>query len=103
MAEEDFQVTLNKREIEKIAGSGEMRDALAIIGIIAEGEAKRLAPVDTGNLRRSITSEVSRDRRGWLVRFGTNVFYGIFQEFGTIHHPAQPFLRPVLPFLRRQL
>jgi HK97 gp10 family phage protein len=23
-----------------------------------------------------------------------DMFYGMFQEFGTAHHPAQPFLRP---------
>lgn len=37
---------------------------------------------------------------GWKVTVGVgpskNAFYGRFQEFGTGHHAAQPFLRPAV-------
>lgn len=99
----DFDITFNRQEIKRIAASAELRDGLAILGQIAETEAKNLAPVDTGNLRRSITHVVERDRRGWVMRYGTNVRYAIFQEIGTRFHPPQPFLRPALEALRRFL
>ncbi len=100
---EDWQVKLDRKAIQELAGSNDMKKAMAFIGGAAENESKRLAPVDTGNLRRSITHEVERDNLGWFTRYGTNVRYALFQEVGTIHHPAHPFLRPVLSFLRKQL
>jgi HK97 gp10 family phage protein len=32
-----------------------------------------------------------------------DVFYGVFQEFGTAHHPAQPFLRPAFDQHRKSV
>ena len=46
-----------------------------------EKEAKFLCPVDTGNLRGSIETEVD----GLSGEVGTEVEYSIFVEFGTIH------------------
>ena len=44
------------------------------IGLVAEGYAKKLCPVDTGNLRNSITHVV--DEGGDAVYIGTNSEYG---------------------------
>lgn len=55
--------------------------ALEECGLVAEGYAKKLAPVDTGNLRNSITHTVIPDERA--VHIGTNVEYAIYQEMGT--------------------
>ncbi len=101
--DEEFEFKINRRAIERLARSGEIKEGLQILGGEAEREAKRLAPVDTGNLRRSITHDVGQDQKGWFMRYGTNVFYGIYQELGTRYHPAQPFLRPVLSHLKRFL
>ena len=62
---------------------------LETCGLVAEGYAKKLAPVDTGNLRNSITHEVD-------AYIGTNVEYAPYQELGTIHMKAQPFLKPAV-------
>lgn len=59
---------------------------------IVETQAKLLCPVDTGNLRRSITHNVFDD--GFEV--GTNVEYAIFVEKGTSKTKAQPYLEPAL-------
>lgn len=80
-------------------------------------EAKRLAPVDTGNLRDSIASTDDRDarvygklnfggapsREGIAVYIGPvgstedgDVFYARFQEFGWRDDPGSPFMRPAL-------
>ena len=64
--------------------------ALERIGLQAEGYAKDLCPVDTGNLRNSITHTSD----GNAAYIGTNVTYGKYVELGTVKMAAQPFLRP---------
>lgn len=66
--------------------------ALTASALVVEGTAKNLAPVDTGNLRNSITHEVE----GPEARVGTNISYAIYQELGTSKMAAQPFLNPAL-------
>lgn len=61
-----------------------------------ESGAKRLAPVDTGRLRSSISHEIGRDARGLVGTVGTDVTYAPYVELGTSKAPAQPFLRPAL-------
>lgn len=93
--------------------------ALERCGQQAEGYAKDLAPVDTGDLRNSIGHKVDTSEKA--VYIGTNVEYapyvelgtGKFAEFGgrqtpwvyqdeegnwhrTIGHEAQPFLKPAV-------
>lgn len=90
--------------------------ALEMVGLAAEGYAKRLCAVDTGRLRNSITHTTSAyngadeytDNSGTpytggsakstaekdTVCIGTNVEYAPYVELGTVRTPAQPFLRP---------
>ena len=92
--------------------------ALEKCGMVAEGYAKRLTPVDTGNLRNSITHEV--DTEELAVYIGSNVEYAAYVELGTgqyteggrptpwvyrdeegrYHHThgqqARPFLKPAV-------
>ena len=103
MADEGISFKIDRKAIAAIAGSDEIEKGLKILGGEAEREAKVLVPVDTGNLRRSITHRVAKDRLGWFMEYGTNVYYGIYQELGTRHHPAHPFLRPVLSYLTKFL
>ena len=76
------------------AASAGIKDAIAIalekIGLLAEGYAQMKCPVDTGNLRGSITHEVAGDS----VYIGTNVEYAPYVELGTVHQAPQPYLRP---------
>ena len=67
---------------------------LETCGLVAEGYAKKLAPVDTGNLRNSITHTVDEEEPAAYI--GTNVEYAPYQEFGTIHMAAHPFLKPAV-------
>lgn len=49
-----------------------------------QADAKRLAPVETGRLRGSITAGVERDADGDIVgTVGTNADYAAYVEFGT--------------------
>lgn len=66
--------------------------ALEKIGLLAENYAEKKCPVDTGNLRGSITHEV--DAGDDAVYIGTNVDYAPHVELGTSRQKAQPFLRP---------
>ena len=83
------------------------------IGLVVEGKAKELSPVDTGRLKGSITTAgfhertTAQDPATWQdsidppnieneVLVGTAVAYGPHMEFGTIKTDAQPFLRPAL-------
>jgi len=68
-------------------------------GIVVQAAAKRLAPVDTGNLRGSITREVFGDR----AEVGTNVEYAEHVEYGTRHMGAQPYMRPAIDENRKGL
>lgn len=56
-----------------------------------ERYAKILVPVDTGNLRASLTYENAGQYKAVV---GTNVEYGIYQELGTHKMAAQPYLYP---------
>ena len=55
--------------------------ALELCGMKAEGYAKDLTPVDTGNLRNSISHKV--DDREKAVYIGTNNRYAAYVELGT--------------------
>ena len=87
-------ITVNEDNTEE-ASQGIQRAidrALEEIGLAAEGYAKRACPVDTGNLRNSITHAVEGSEDAVYV--GTNVEYAPYVELGTCRTAAQPFLRP---------
>lgn len=77
-----------------------MRDAAKPI----LADAKRRAPVLTGQLRKSLKiRSISRNRKKGQVGvvistakgfFKGDEFYGAFHEFGTKKMPARPFIRP---------
>lgn len=58
--------------------------------IRVDAEAKKKCPVDTGNLRASISMEID----GFEAEVGTNVEYASFVEYGTSKSAAQPFMTP---------
>lgn len=59
-----------------------------------ERDAKFNTPVDTGNLRHSITAEVLKSDKKVHAEIGSDVEYSEFVEFGTSNQKAQPFLIP---------
>lgn len=58
--------------------------ALEKCGLTAEGYAKMLCPVDTGNLRNSITHQVVEGEDA--VYIGSNSEYAVYVECGTGNH-----------------
>ena len=83
----------NSEEIANEIKSALLR-GLETCGLVAEGYAKKLAPVDTGNLRNSITHDVDDGEPAAYI--GTNVEYAPYVCLGTIHMKAQPFLKPAV-------
>ena len=89
----NVQFTDNSKEIIEAMQQATVR-ALEKCGLVAEGYAKKLAPVDTGNLRNSITHSVDEEEPAAYI--GTNVEYAPYVCLGTIHMKAQPFLKPAV-------
>jgi Bacteriophage protein of unknown function (DUF646). len=96
----DWQIVIDQNAVNSLSGSAGVVAALEGLAQAGEAVAKSHAPVDTGNLRRSITHEVFPGRNP-SARVGTNVRYGIFQELGTRFHAAQPFMRPAMEAVKR--
>ncbi|MET1173776.1 HK97-gp10 family putative phage morphogenesis protein [Paenibacillus amylolyticus] len=51
--------------------------------IKVQGDAKALAPSDTGQLRNSIKAQVTEDRGKIIGEISTNLEYSAYVEFGT--------------------
>lgn len=86
----DIKFTSNLPALETALQQAKAR-ALEIMGGKAESYAKMAAPVDTGNLRNSITHQQD-DENTEII--GTNVKYAPYVELGTYKMTARPFLRP---------
>ena len=113
----DYELKNNSEEV-KSAMADALARALEKIGLVAEGYAKRLCPVDTGRLRNSITHATAtyrgvgiyQDGAGNVfndatangtpqqneVYIGTNVEYAPYVELGTSRTRAQPYLKPAV-------
>lgn len=85
----DVKVTSKVDEVLR-ATKAAVERGLEAVGLQAEGYAKMICPVDTGNLRNSITHTSD----GEAAYVGTNVEYAPYVEYGTSKTKAQPFLRP---------
>lgn len=83
----------NLGEIEK-ATAEQLARAAEIIGGMAESHAKEACPVDTGNLRNSITH--ATEDSGHTVVIGSNVEYAPYVELGTVKMSPRPYLRPAI-------
>ncbi len=70
-----------------------------------EQAALRLVPVDTGQLKRSITKEIRH--KGMIGRVKTETPYAPSVEYGSVRQAEQPFLRPAFdrhaPKLRKRI
>lgn len=75
-----IEIIDNTREVLEALKKAKER-ALEMIGLKAERYAKEKCPVDTGNLRNSITHAVDNSKD--VVYIGTNVEYAPYVELGT--------------------
>lgn len=61
-----------------------------------ERDAKTLAPVDTGNLRMSISTDTIESDASIAAEVGPTANYGGFLETGTSKMGPQPYMTPAL-------
>lgn len=76
-----------------------LRRAGRAAAMIIRNRAADLAPVATGKLHGEILIKTKKESDASIeVSIGPskNAWYGRLQEFGTVHHPPQPFLGPAL-------
>jgi HK97 gp10 family phage protein len=83
----------NKKAVIEAITKGQ-RAALEAIGVFVDGEASLRSPVDTGNLRASVTHQVNEKEKS--VQIGTPVEYAPYVELGTKNMKAQPYLTPAV-------
>ncbi len=76
----NIQLTDNSDEVISVMKAAALR-ALEKCGLTAEGYAKKLCPVDTGNLRNSISHGVDSEEPAAYI--GTNSEYAAYVELGT--------------------
>lgn len=115
---------LNK-ELKKLPEEFRVKSLAAAAGAAARvvrDEAKRLAPVDTGNLQGAIRVQKKKSPSKYLAKYQVNVkpkgkvtiitrgkknrnnstYYAQFIEEGTAKMPARPFMRTALAFKKRE-
>lgn len=68
-------------------------------GYELEARAKVEVPVDTGNLKNSISTSFENDGMTGVV--STNVEYAAYVEFGTVKMAAKPYFTPAAEQVRK--
>lgn len=84
---DNLLIAENNTKVIKESVHSAIMTALEEIGLVAEGYAKRLCPVDTGRLRNSITHALNMDEEA--VYIGSNVSYAPFVEFDVVVNGKQ--------------
>lgn len=74
------EITDNSKEVSAAIKAALLR-GLEKCMLVAEGYAKKLCPVDTGNLRNSITHVIDEQEPAAII--GTDSEYGAYVELGT--------------------
>lgn len=90
-SDNQLKVTISQNNVSVIqeAIRRTVATALEEIGLVAEGAAKRLCPVDTGRLRNSITHAFVKEDE---IAIGSNVEYSLYVHEGTSRRGGTPFL-----------
>lgn len=89
-----FEIKVDNRDKTLKQLDDAVNRALEAIGAQVENYAKMLCPVDTGNLRNSITHTLAPKEKAVYV--GSAVEYAAYVELGTSRTRAQPYLEPAV-------
>jgi HK97 gp10 family phage protein len=98
------------RKLPLIVQTKVLNTALAAGSRLIVKEAKARVPVVTGRVLKNITHGKKKNPKGATREVGVNIrrtdkqapFYWHFVEFGTVKHPARPFLRPAFESKKRE-
>ena len=86
------------RKLDRMGGNvlDALEKATKQTALAAQADARDNAPVDTGNLKQSISTEHERSIEAATSTVYTNVEYGLYQEMGTVKMAAHPYMMPAL-------
>lgn len=70
-------------DLEKLSSAANIKDTLQNCCFIVERDAKKNCPVQTGELRASITSQIIENGDEIQGEVGTPLMYGNYVEYGT--------------------
>lgn len=87
------------KQLRKSAKMQDVKDAVKLNGSDMQNKAMRSVPVDTGNLKRSLTLEEGNN--GLSARVYSNAEYSEYVEKGTRFMDAQPYMKP--SFLQQKI
>lgn len=87
------------KQLRKNAKMQDVKDAVKLNGSDMQNKAMRSVPVDTGNLKRSLTLEGGND--GLSSRVYAPTEYAEYVEKGTRFMDAQPYMKP--SFLQQKI
>lgn len=89
------------KELEKLENMQWVKEAIKVNTAAMQNEAQWQVPVDTGNLKRSLSIEITDG--GYTGRLYTNAEYALHVEYGTRFMGPQPYIRPALKHAKAQL
>lgn len=94
----DVDLKLDRAAVNRVLDSptGEVGRFLEKKGAKAEQIATNLVPVDTGQLKSSISHKLSSDSGGLGVDIEARAPHALYVELGTRYRPATPYLRPAM-------
>lgn len=81
-----------QKKLRKNVKLADVKKIVAINGSQLTENSQKLAPVDTGNLKRSITM-LTKDN-GMTSRTKAHVDYAAYVEYGTRFQGKQPYMKP---------
>ena len=86
------------RKLDRMGGNvlDALDKAVRETALVAQGDARQNAPVDTGALKGSISTEFDRNAESSTGTVYTNIEYGLYQEMGTVKMAAHPYMMPAL-------
>jgi len=70
------------------------RELCKAVGVLAVAEVQNIVPIDTGNLKKCIVSEIMDKNKGVYIGVTPEAPYATYVEKGTSKQQAQPYLEP---------
>jgi len=99
----NWQFNFKLDELRRKVRSGAYQAIQEVFEIDIKTDAAANTPVDTGNNRRSIDTEVGEVPEGIRAEIFTQSGYGGYLELGTVKMAARPYLYPAFNKYRTKL